>query len=45
VVAISEDVPYALGALRIIAVEDIRRQVAHWLKLSAFAEVPRPVGG
>jgi DNA-binding HxlR family transcriptional regulator len=32
------------GALRTIAAEDIRRQVPRWLKLSAFARVPRPVG-
>ncbi len=30
------------GSLRIIAPEEIRRQVPCWLKLSAFANVPRP---
>lgn len=31
------------GSLRTIAAEDVRRQVPRWLKLSAFAGVPRPV--
>ena len=34
-----------VGALRTIAAESIRRQVPRWLKLSAFAKVPRPGGG
>lgn len=33
------------GSLRTNAAEHIRRQVPRWLKLSAFASVPRPAAG